>query len=139
MKYAVYLDATDRPEEAVTHMRRGLELDPLSFLINRHLGSALFFARHYDEALYYLRRAGEMEPNRLGVVDNWISWIYEKKGMHDDAVTHDLMVLRGHVPQSDADRLRSIYQHTGWKAYWQAPIDMMSSNSRGNVRPITWA
>lgn len=129
MKYAVYLDAQNRPEEAVTHMRRALELDPLSFLINRHLGSTLFFARHYDDALYYLRRAGEMEPNRFGVVENWISWIYEKKGMQEDAVTHDLMVLHGQVPQIEADRLRSVYQHAGWKAYWQARIDTISSHS----------
>jgi tetratricopeptide (TPR) repeat protein len=129
MRYAVYLDAQNRPEEAVTHMRRALELDPLSFLINRHLGSTLFFARHYDDALYYLRRAGEMEPNRFGVVENWISWIYEKKGMQEDAVTHDLMVLHGQVPQIEADHLRSVYQHAGWKAYWQARIDTISSHS----------
>jgi TolB-like protein/DNA-binding winged helix-turn-helix (wHTH) protein/Flp pilus assembly protein TadD len=129
MRYSVYLDAQNRPEEAVTHMRRALELDPLSFLINRHLGSTLFFARHYDEALYYLRRAGEMEPNRFGVVENWISWIYEKKGMQDDAVTHDLTALRGRLPQTEADRLRSVYQRAGWKAYWQARIDTISSHS----------
>jgi len=129
LRYAVFLDATNRPEEAVAHMRRALELDPLSFLMNRHLGSTLFFARHYDEALYYLRRAGEMEPNAFGVVENWISWIYEKKGMQDDAVTHDLIALKRDMPQINADRLRSIYQHGGWKAYWQARVDSMSPYS----------
>jgi TolB-like protein/DNA-binding winged helix-turn-helix (wHTH) protein/Tfp pilus assembly protein PilF len=129
LRYAVFLDATNRPEEAVMHMRRALELDPLSFLMNRHLGSTLFFARHYDEALYYLRRAGEMEPNAFGVVENWISWIYEKKGMQDDAVTHDLIALKRDMPEINADRLRSIYQHAGWKAYWQARIDTMSPYS----------
>jgi TolB-like protein/DNA-binding winged helix-turn-helix (wHTH) protein/Tfp pilus assembly protein PilF len=126
LRYAIFLDATDRPEEAVTHMRRALELDPLSFFMNRHLGSTLYIARHYDEALYYLRRAGEMEPNRPEVVENWISAIYEKEGRQDDAVTHELVALSGDHPQVDVERLRSIYQHAGWKAYWQARIDMMS-------------
>jgi TolB-like protein/DNA-binding winged helix-turn-helix (wHTH) protein len=135
MRFAVYLDSQNRPEEAVMHMRRALELDPLSFLINRHLGSTLFFARHYDEALDYLRRAGEMEPSRLGVVDNWISWIYEKKGMHDDAVTHDLMAIGGYVPQAETDHLRSTYQHAGWKAYWQARIDAMNSGPEAQCTP----
>jgi len=52
LHYAIYLDAMNRPEEAVTHMRRALVLDPLSFFMTRHLGSVLFFARHYDEALF---------------------------------------------------------------------------------------
>jgi tetratricopeptide (TPR) repeat protein len=94
--------------------------------MNRHLGSTLYIARHYDEALYYLRRAGEMEPNRPEVVENWISAIYEKEGRQDDAVTHELVALSGDHPQVDVERLRSIYQHAGWKAYWQARIDMMS-------------
>jgi TolB-like protein/DNA-binding winged helix-turn-helix (wHTH) protein/Tfp pilus assembly protein PilF len=131
LRYAVFLDAANRPEEAVSHMRRALELDPLSFHMNRHLGATLYFARHYDEALYYLARAGEMEPNRPDVVECWISWIYEKEGRQDDAVTHDLMALRGDFPQADVGRLRSIYQHAGWKAYWQARIDTMSPYSEG--------
>jgi Tfp pilus assembly protein PilF len=80
IKYSIYLDAVNRPEEAVAHMRRAVELDPLSFFMNRHLGSSLYLARHYDEALYHLRRGREMEPGKANIVDNWISWIYEKKG-----------------------------------------------------------
>ena len=51
MQSSIYLDAVDRPEDAVTHMRQALRLDPLSFYMNRHLGSVLYLARHYDEAL----------------------------------------------------------------------------------------
>jgi TolB-like protein/DNA-binding winged helix-turn-helix (wHTH) protein/tetratricopeptide (TPR) repeat protein len=126
LRYAILLDATNRPEEAVTHMRRALELDPLSFFMNRHLGTTLYIARHYDEALYYLRRAGEMEPNLPDVVDPWISAIYEKEGRQDDAVTHDLVAMGEDHPQIEVERLRSVYQHAGWKAYWQAHIDMWS-------------
>ena len=46
--YANYLLAVHREEEAVTHMRRALTLDPLSFLINRHFGSVLHFPPNYD-------------------------------------------------------------------------------------------
>jgi Tfp pilus assembly protein PilF len=110
-------------------MRRALELDPLSFQMNRHLGSTLYIARHYDEALYYLRRASEMEPNRPEVVENWISAIYEKEGRQDDAVTHELVAMGGDHPQIEVERLRSIYHDAGWKAYWQARIDMMAPDA----------
>jgi DNA-binding winged helix-turn-helix (wHTH) protein/tetratricopeptide (TPR) repeat protein len=129
MRYAVFLAAMNRPNEAIAHMRRALQLDPLSFLMNRHMGSALFFARHYDEALYHLRRAGEMEP-QSSVVENWVSWIYEKKGMRDEAVTHDLTSLRRDLPQDEIDRLRTLYQRAGWKQYWQRRIDLMSPSGQ---------
>jgi DNA-binding winged helix-turn-helix (wHTH) protein/tetratricopeptide (TPR) repeat protein len=125
MRYAVFLDAMNRTGEAITHMRRALQLDPLSFLMNRHMGSTLFFARHYDEALYHLRRAGEMEPEST-VVENWISWIYEKKGMHDEAVNHDLALLRADLPPAQLEQLRSLYQRAGWQGYWLKRIDLMS-------------
>ena len=60
-KYAVFLDAVDRPQDAVTHMRRALQLDPLSFFINRRLGATLYLDREYDAALAQLQRAAEME------------------------------------------------------------------------------
>jgi tetratricopeptide (TPR) repeat protein len=129
MRYAVFLDAMNRTGEAITHMRRALQLDPLSFLMNRHMGSTLFFARHYDEALYHLRRAGEMQPQST-VVENWISWTYEKKGMQDEAVSHDLASLRTDLPQAQLERLRSLYQRAGWKAYWLKRIDLMSHDAQ---------
>ncbi len=91
-KYAVYLDATGRPQDAVTHMRRALQLDPLSFLVNRRLGATLYLAREYDAALAQLQRAAEMEQ-QPGSIDNYVSLIYEMKGEHEKAVQHDLMAL----------------------------------------------
>jgi DNA-binding winged helix-turn-helix (wHTH) protein/tetratricopeptide (TPR) repeat protein len=133
MRYAVFLDAMNRPNEAIAHMRRALQLDPLSFLMNRHMGSTLFFARHYDEALYHLRRAGEMEPQSR-VVENWVSWIYEKKGMRDEAVSHDLASLRQDLPRDEIERLRTLYQQAGWKQYWQRRIDLMSPSGQQGCR-----
>jgi Flp pilus assembly protein TadD len=49
-KYAVYLDALGRPQDAVTHMRRALQLDPLSFVINRRLGATLYLSRQFHGA-----------------------------------------------------------------------------------------
>jgi TolB-like protein/DNA-binding winged helix-turn-helix (wHTH) protein len=133
MRYAVYLDVMNRTGEAVAHMRRALQLDPLSFLMNRHLGSTLYFARQYDEALYHLRRAQEMEPHSR-VVENWITWIYENKGMYDQAILHDLSFLQASALEQEADRLRTIYENQGWNAYWQArmaAIDPGADNGCG--------
>ncbi len=134
-KLSIYLDVVNRPEEAVTHMRRAHELDPLSFLMNRHLGSALYYARRYDEALYYLQHAREMEPLKLALIDGWVSWINEKKGMRDESVNANLSNLHARKPKIDIDYLRSIYQRDGWKAYWRAEIVAMQPYANEYCEP----
>ena len=103
-KYAVYLDAVGRADEAVTHMRRALQLDPLSFLINRRLGATLYLARQYDAAIAQLGRAAEME-DRPGSIENYLSLIYEQKGEQGEAVRHDVAALQEDYPTLDSGAL----------------------------------
>ncbi len=118
-KYAVYLDAVGRPQDAVTHMRRALQLDPLSFLINRRMGVTLYLARHYDEALAQLQRAAEME-RQPGSIDNYVSLIYEQKGDQDLAIQYDLIALHQSQPQLNTGALLGVYKEHGWQSYWRA-------------------
>ena len=61
--YAEYAMTMGRHEEAMSRMRKGHELDPLSLIINVAVGWALYFARRYDEAIEQLRRTVELDPN----------------------------------------------------------------------------
>jgi tetratricopeptide (TPR) repeat protein len=130
-KYAVFLDAVGRPQEAVTHMRRALQLDPLSFLMNRRLGATLYLARDYDAALAQLNRAAEME-DRHASVDYHLALVYEQKGMHDQAVESDIAALRDELPQIDVAALRSTYQQHGWQPYWRARTQALLSLPAGS-------
>jgi TolB-like protein/DNA-binding winged helix-turn-helix (wHTH) protein/Tfp pilus assembly protein PilF len=118
-KYAIYLDAVDRPQDAVTHMRRALQLDPVSFLVNRRMGVTLYLARDYDGALAQLQRSRVME-DQPGAIDNYASLIYEQKGEYDEAVRHDLAALHAQQPQLDSAALFDLYKRRGWQAYWRA-------------------
>lgn len=124
MMYSLYLDAVNRPGEAVETMRRAVAIEPLSFYMARHLGSTLYWARQYDEATKQLQLAKQMQSEGPDVVDNWLSWIYEKKGLHDQAVKYDLLSGEHVVPQSTLDRLRSTYEREGWKPYWEARLEL---------------
>ena len=132
-KYAVYLDAVGRPQDAVTHMRRALELDPLSFFINRRLGATLYLARQYDAALTQLQRAAEME-HQPGSIDNYMSLIYEQKGQRDEAVQHDVVALQVDQPHLDTAALLNAYRQQGWESYWRARTKGLLSTS---ARPCT--
>lgn len=127
-KYAVYLDDVGRPKDAVTHMRRALQLDPLSFLVNRRLGVALYYDHEYDAALAQLQRAAEMEQ-LSGSVDKYMSLIYEQKGEHDEAVRHDLIALHEEEPQLDTAALLGVYRQHGWQSYWRARTRALRTTS----------
>jgi TolB-like protein/DNA-binding winged helix-turn-helix (wHTH) protein/Tfp pilus assembly protein PilF len=133
-EYANYLVAMNRPEDAVWQMRRVLELDPQSFMMNRLFGETLYLARHYDEALTHLQQAEEMEPGKPTQILFWMSRIYEKKGMRDNAVDSDILSVRAY-DAARTKKLRSIYERDGWSAYWEARMNTMLAHESDFCAP----
>jgi TolB-like protein/DNA-binding winged helix-turn-helix (wHTH) protein/Tfp pilus assembly protein PilF len=129
-KYSIYFDAAGRPQEAVTHMRHALELDPLSFLVNRRMGVALYYNRQYDAALAQLQRSAEMQQGS-GSVEQYLSLIYEQKGDRDEAVRQDVLALHEIHPKFDGAALLSVYRQHGWEAYWNAYTRALRATSGG--------
>ena len=56
------LAALGQFDKAIAELKRGIELDPLSLVINTDLGSTLYRARRYDEAIAQMRKTLEMDP-----------------------------------------------------------------------------
>ena len=127
LRYATYLSLVGRHDEAVSHMRHALEMDPLSFFNVRHMGSVLFWARRYDESLQYLHRAQEMEPGLMNLTAHWVSDDYDMKGMHDEAVLAQLQEIPPSGPMHWHDRLELAYRKGGPAAFWKAAITMQQS------------
>src|SRR6476469_504474 len=84
--YAIhYLTATGRLEEAVQEMKRALELEPASLVMNTFMGATLYYAGRYDEAIDPCRRTVEMDPNFA--VAHWhLGLAYEQKQVFDAAI-----------------------------------------------------
>ncbi len=61
--YAEYVMTMGRHADAITKIKNGQELDPLSLIINVAVGWSLYFARRYDEAIEQLRRTVELDRN----------------------------------------------------------------------------
>ena len=83
--YAIhYLTATGRFEEAVQEMKKALELEPASLVMNTFMGATLYYAGRYDEAIDQCRRTIEMDPNFA--VAHWhLGLAYEQKQVLDAA------------------------------------------------------
>jgi TolB-like protein/DNA-binding winged helix-turn-helix (wHTH) protein len=124
-RYAIFLSIVGRHDEAVSHMRRALELDPLSFFNVRLMGSILYWSRRYDESLEYIRKAEDMEPELVKVTVDWEVDDYEMKGMPEQAVMADLRNFSLPDEKSWHDRLNAAHRSGGRKAYWETRIKFL--------------
>ena len=61
--YSEYLMATGKLDLAIAEIERARELDPLSLIINGHLGDVLFYARGYEESAAQFKKVLELDPN----------------------------------------------------------------------------
>jgi DNA-binding winged helix-turn-helix (wHTH) protein/tetratricopeptide (TPR) repeat protein len=84
--YAIhYLTAIDELGKALEEMKRALQLEPTSLVMNSFMGATLYFAGRYDEAIEQCRRTIEMDPNFA--VAHWhLALAYEQTGMFDEAI-----------------------------------------------------
>jgi eukaryotic-like serine/threonine-protein kinase len=84
-RYAWALSARGQLGEALSHMKRAQELDPLSATNNSALGSMFIFGRQFPEALLYCARAAELDPNSPAILGN-LAEAYFLNGMYDKAL-----------------------------------------------------
>src|SRR6185369_1188399 len=84
--YAIhYLTAIDELGKALEEMKRALQLEPTSLVMNSFMGATLYYAGRYDEAIEQCRRTIEMDPNFA--VAHWhLALAYEQKGLFDEAI-----------------------------------------------------
>ncbi len=84
--YAIhYLTARGRLEEAVQEMKKALELDPASLVMNTFMGATFYYAGRYDEAIDQCRRTIQMDPTFA--VAHWhLGLVYEQKQLLDAAI-----------------------------------------------------
>ena len=73
-----------RFDEAIIHIKRAQELDPLSLYISKHLGTYFLFTSQYDRALEQLQRTLELDPNFVMTYYD-VGWAYAQKGMYPEA------------------------------------------------------
>ena len=61
--YGLFLSWESRDEEALSHLRRAIELDPLNLQYNSNLGQALCNARQYAACIDQVNKTLEIDPN----------------------------------------------------------------------------
>jgi TolB-like protein/DNA-binding winged helix-turn-helix (wHTH) protein/Tfp pilus assembly protein PilF len=83
---SLYLMSMGRTSESIAEMNRAHDLDPLSISMNFSLGSRLYLAREYDQAIEQLRNTIDMDPDFV-LPHLVLGQAYEQKRMYDQAIT----------------------------------------------------
>jgi TolB-like protein/DNA-binding winged helix-turn-helix (wHTH) protein/Tfp pilus assembly protein PilF len=122
--YSYYLMAMGRVDEAVNGFEHARSLDPYAFHINWSLGTALYYARRYDEALRQYRRCLEMLPDRRADVYDSIANVYEQKKMFAEAFAAHQQALSIRK-DSTATVLDQAYQRSGYSGYVRKKIEIL--------------
>ncbi len=84
-QFADLLKALGRFDEALTEIRRALDLDPLSLAINTGVGHVLYLARRYDEAIAQYRKTLGLDPGFVQA-HLWFGRPFLEKGMFREAI-----------------------------------------------------
>jgi TolB-like protein/DNA-binding winged helix-turn-helix (wHTH) protein/lipopolysaccharide biosynthesis regulator YciM len=73
--------------DAIDHMKRVEERDPLSSTVQSFFGRVLYRARRYDEAIIHLNRAVELDPQSPAGAYGRLADVYQAVGNYDEALT----------------------------------------------------
>ena len=94
--YAHLLLSSGRGEEAMAEVNRALELDPVSPIINLHLGWHYLYTRQYDRALSQLDKTLELDPDYA--LAHWYRGLaFEQKTMYPEAL-HEMARAKDLLP-----------------------------------------
>jgi eukaryotic-like serine/threonine-protein kinase len=83
--YALYLAAMERLDEAVAAERRAQELDPLSLIINKNVGTILYYARRFDQSIDQYKKTLELDKDFVRT-HFYLGMTYLQKAMYDEAI-----------------------------------------------------
>jgi len=135
--YAEYLRAVGRQEEGLTEMKRALELDPLSLIINAGLGWEYVFMRQYDRAMAQCRKTLEMDPRFLNTRACLMqASLLAGRGADAAAETQELAKLEGAKPEQLA-AIRRAYERAGLKGLWQFRVETLREEAKHEYVPPT--
>jgi tetratricopeptide (TPR) repeat protein len=133
--YATLLAIQGRNDEAKAEMRRALEINPVSHNLPADLGQIHYFAREYDQAEEYCRKALEVYPE-FTFAHGYLSSIYLQKGDFNKAVDEYLEFQKSFQTQANQaekekklllDQLaeyRAIYQKGGIRKFLEYLISL---------------
>jgi TolB-like protein/Flp pilus assembly protein TadD len=124
------LGSLGRSNEAFAEMRRAVELDPLSLIINTDLGYLYIVAGRYDEAIEQLHRTLEIDPNFYYARGN-LGEALEFKGSYEAALAEYLKVRGLNDDPFGLAEIAHVYAALGNKSEALKALNEMTEVAKG--------
>jgi|SRR5687768_1785776 len=139
LAYHWYLMCQERFDEAQFELDRAQELAPGSIRVNKAQGVLLLFRRQYDEAISHYQKMREVEPAAIHRNQWTMSIVYERTGLHKEAVEEFLEDgrIRGFLEREEIERLRKAFKELGWRGFERMRINLLEQKSKNEHLPPT--
>jgi serine/threonine protein kinase/tetratricopeptide (TPR) repeat protein len=141
--YGELLCEQGRFDEALVQWKKASELDPFSLAIGTDYGlEYLFYSRKPEEAIAYLNKLVEMDPNYVRT-HGYLSTIYENIGRYEDAINEEekratLDVVDPREIADDKKALLDAFRSAGPKGYWSKYLEFVNrAMKKGNMPPAS--
>ena len=121
-RYSQLLNFVGRHEEALAEIRRALEIDPLSLIVNRGYGDRLIDARRYDEAIAQLKKTLELDGNFVLAYGS-LAQLYQARGDYAESVEASAKAYELTGRQEYAALARESFAEGGWEGYLRAMME----------------
>jgi tetratricopeptide (TPR) repeat protein len=127
-----------RFDEAIAEIKRALEIDPLSLVINSDVGIVFSSAQQYDLAIEQFKKAMEMDPNYPDA-HAMLGWTYVCKGMYPEGIAEfeKARTLFG-SPTSQLDGLIYAYGMSGNRSEALKALDKRKRLNKQHHTQIPW-
>jgi len=128
--YGLLLGSLGRFDEAKREILRAQQLDPLSLIINRTVGTISFWARDYDQAMVAAKKTLEIDPNFPPAHED-LAAIYGMKGRYEEAITemNKAIAVNGRLPHYVA-ALGHIHAISGHKVEAHKMLDELLAREK---------
>jgi hypothetical protein len=118
------------------YLRRALEQEPDSVIINSAIGSMAWFDRDYDQAIQAYRQTLKMD-DKMPTIHAYLGNVCEFRHLDSEAVKEyrKAATLAG-TSNEILDALDSAYQEGGLHGYWQKSLEFERAKSNPNALRI---
>ena len=126
--FAMFLAVNGRKVESVMEMKRAVELDPQSPVMNADMCLVNYFFGEYDAGIRYCQKALDIDKDFFNA-HQYLYLIYLQRQMYDKAVDEFITAnsLPGVASQDvPVDRLRDAYQAKGINGFWQVRLQHLT-------------
>lgn len=130
-KYLVLMGRlSGRVDEALAHLKRAQELDPLSLIINADLGYHYIKISQYDKAIEQLRKTLELDQNFYSA-HRYLGLAFEMRGSFQEALAEYQRAYQLNDHPHVLGQIGHLYAASGRKAEALKKLDQLMEISQG--------